>query len=270
MQLGEMVMLDLSRNVDKSYAIYPLCNFIVEGYDPQTGLFPKPPCEEDGYAGLPDCMIDDYQAQAKALYKRLVTQWPKDVLASVLNPYGAGLSDDPANRVMVCGKVDDGPLCLWAAMNRYRQSGAKYQRKLKRNMMKSPFLFRHGDPKKHIMDLRFTLTECLALGVRLPWDEIGLEIINVLSGRHLGVPPPSHPGPPRPTQATQMRFYPPSPPRPPSPPSPPSPPRHASNHPGHSDALQITQATQALFKSPRPPRCSANHPGHPSPPHLPW
>ena len=50
MQLGEMVMLETTRNVDKSFIIYSSCNLVVEGYDPKPGLFPKPPCEEDGYA----------------------------------------------------------------------------------------------------------------------------------------------------------------------------------------------------------------------------
>ena len=105
----------------------------------------------------------------------------KDILSAVLNPSPAGLHPNDELTDTVCGKVGSGVLCLWAAMNKYRPHSLEYQRKLKKTMLKSPYLFRGGDPRKHIEAIDFVVRECMALGVRLPWDEIGAETINVMA-----------------------------------------------------------------------------------------
>ena len=84
---------------------------------------------------------------------------------------------------MVVGKVDDGMKCLWSAVSQWRPHDYRYQRKIKKSMMDAHLLFRAGNPITYVRSLTFNLSECIALGVRLPFEETGAEIINTLSSR---------------------------------------------------------------------------------------
>ena len=157
-------------------------NNMINGYNPVTGMFPEPPCEDNKYAGIPSDMIDRYKQQSRALYDLYESGgWPKDVLNAVLNPKPAG--DKTDSKKTIGGKIGDGMMCLYAAISLFRPRSMEYKRKLKQAMCGAHHVFRAGDPKRHIEELAFNMSECLALGVRLPWDETGLPIIKCLSGR---------------------------------------------------------------------------------------
>ena len=181
-QLGAMQVVYCKKNIRKTFAIYPTINHMVNGFNPATGVFPEPPCKENGYKGLNAEMIPRYVEQSKQLYDLYEAGgWPRDVLNAVLNPKPAGDKSD--SKRLIGGVVGDGVMCLYAAISLYRPRSEKYKRSLKRAMCKAHLAFRAGDPRKHVADLEFNMTEILALGVRLPWDETGLEIIGTLGDR---------------------------------------------------------------------------------------
>lgn len=155
---------------------------MINGFNPVTGVFPEPPNKENNYKGLPIEMIPRYKEQAKQLYDLYEAGgWPRDILNAVLNPKPAGDKSD--SKRLIGGQVGDGVMCLYAAISLYRPRSEKYKRSLKRAMCKAHLAFRSGDPRKHVADLEFNMTEILSLGVRLPWDETGLEIIGTLGDR---------------------------------------------------------------------------------------
>ena len=56
-ELEIKIMIDLRSRIVNTFAVYPACNLNVHGYDSTTGLFPRPPCEEDSYKGTNDSTI---------------------------------------------------------------------------------------------------------------------------------------------------------------------------------------------------------------------
>jgi len=80
-QLGSMNVVYCKKHMRNCYAIFPFINNMVNGYNPVTGMFPEPPCEDNNYAGIPFEMVDRYKQQSRALYDLYESGgWPKDVL----------------------------------------------------------------------------------------------------------------------------------------------------------------------------------------------
>ena len=181
-QLGSMNVVYCKKQIRNTYAIFPWINQMINGYNPVTGVFPEPPNEDNHYKGIPKAMIPRWKQQAQALYDLYEAgSWPKDVLNAVLNPKPAGDTSD--SKKTIGGRIGDGVMCLFAGVSLFRPRSVEYKRKLKQAMCGAHNLFRSGNPKTHIEGLEFNLSECLALGVRLPWDETGLPIIMRLSSK---------------------------------------------------------------------------------------
>jgi len=181
-ELAKAVPLWFKRNIDSYPITYRFATRCVKDFDPDKATYWEPPRLTHGLKEVPLIEREQYKAETRDLWDYLVSGTLNNNIHSLLTqPCFLGRWGD----VRVEGEEGNGVHALWVLMMRYRKCDDSYIRSLKKTLSQTHLLFSapKEDMATNLATMGQALSECVSLGVKVPWDSTGREVVLTLKSQ---------------------------------------------------------------------------------------
>ena len=179
-ELKDPIRKWLNGKTKEFWGVMPWINYILDGFNPETGLYPEPPTLKDGYLGITAVHRDNYSDMSRRIYDIVAAQLGGK-MAVIRAEFSCGIHD----RNKACTMIGDGVMAIYCIMSKWGRVQANEMQLIEEKFTTAAHHFETGDPSKKVEYLRPYLEEAHRLGVQMKAYQTLVPIAEAVANRHI-------------------------------------------------------------------------------------
>ena len=182
---GQELIILFDAYMHQNAAHYPVAAVVSKrvsrDVDPVAGIFWKPPCASDGFAGMSKFLVPEYKKEIQRIETDFLKLLAPSTVSELRRSFNYGVGQEEVARV----DVGDGISLYWALLAKYRPLDEMYRQDIEKFLYAVHMKFDRYDSSlvKTLTEISKYCSEAKALGIRLKWFLTGSQWVRKLSFR---------------------------------------------------------------------------------------